>query len=233
MPLYPAWWELGLRLGSAILTGMLIGLDRGERGRPAGLRTMVLVCCTACLSMIQVNLLLPTAGRPAGSFNTLDLMRLPLGILSGMGFIGAGAILRKGDIVRGVTTAATLWIVTMLGLCFGGGQMALGFSGLAVSLGVVRGLRYVEEDIRQEHHARFTMVAAADGPTEENVRARLEGEGYKIVSCRTVRARGGWRVSWQVSWNGKHRDTHVPGLVDTLSAEQGIIQVIWAPEAVS
>ena len=80
---------------------------------------MVLVCCAACLSMIQVNLLLPTAGKPPGSFNTLDLMRLPLGILSGMGFIGAGAITRKGDVVRGVTTAATLWIVTVLGLCFG------------------------------------------------------------------------------------------------------------------
>jgi putative Mg2+ transporter-C (MgtC) family protein len=136
-------------------------------------------------------------------------MRLPLGILSGMGFIGAGATLRKGDAVRGVTTAATLWIVTMLGLCFGGGQMALGYSGLAVSLGVVRGLRFVEAGIKQEHHARFTMVAAADGPTEESVRARLEREGYAIASCRIVRARDGWRVSWQVSWNGKHGDTHV------------------------
>ena len=119
MPLYPARWELAVRLGSAILGGLLIGMDRGECGRAAGLRTMVLVCCAACLSMIQVNLLLPTAGKPPGSFNTLDLMRLPLGILSGMGFIGAGAITRKGDVVRGVTTAATLWIVTVLGLCFG------------------------------------------------------------------------------------------------------------------
>jgi putative Mg2+ transporter-C (MgtC) family protein len=233
MPLYPAWWELALRLGSAILAGILIGLDRGERGRPAGLRTMVLVCCAACLSMMQVNLLLPLAGKPPGSFNTLDLMRLPLGILSGMGFIGAGAILRKGDVVRGVTTAATLWVVTVLGLCFGGGQMALGYSGLAVSLGVVRGLRYVEGAIEQEHHARLTMVAAADGPTESNVRARLERSGYEIASCRMVRARDGWRVSWQVSWRGKHGDTNVPALVDTLSADQGVVQVVWLPEAFS
>jgi len=233
MPLYPAWWELALRLASAILAGILIGLDRGERGRPAGLRTMVLVCCAACLSMIQVNLLLPLAGKPAGSFNTLDLMRLPLGILSGMGFIGAGAILRKGNAVSGVTTAATLWIVTVLGLCFGGGQTALGYSGLAVSLGVIRGLRYVEQGIKQERHARLTMVAAADGPTEGNVRRRLQGEGYKIASCRVVRARDGWRVSWQVSWHSKHGDTHVPDLIDTLSAEQGVLQAAWLPEAFS
>ncbi len=194
---------------------------------------MVLVCCAACLSMIQVNLLLPTAGKPPGSFNTLDLMRLPLGILSGMGFIGAGAILRKGDAVRGVTTAATLWIVTMLGLCFGGGQMVLGYSGLAVTLGVVRGLRYAEQGIEQEHYARLTIVAAADGPTEETVRARLRRDGYQVASCRIVRTGDGWRVSWQVSWHGKHRDTHVPELVDTLSAEQGVIQVTWMPETFS
>ena len=50
-------------------------------------------------------------------------MRLPLGILSGVGFIGAGAILRRGDTVRGVTTAATIWLVTVVGRCFGGGQL--------------------------------------------------------------------------------------------------------------
>ena len=61
-----------------------------------------------------------------------DLMRLPLGILSGMGFIGAGAILRKGEMVLGVTTAATLWMVTMLGLCFGAGKILLGTAGLGL-----------------------------------------------------------------------------------------------------
>jgi putative Mg2+ transporter-C (MgtC) family protein len=55
-----------------------------------------------------------------------DLMRLPLGILIGVGFIGGGAILRRDDIVVGVTTAATLWLVTVIGLCLGGGQLALG-----------------------------------------------------------------------------------------------------------
>ena len=56
----------------------------------------------------------------------MDLMRLPLGILTGVGFIGAGTILKRGELVTGVTTAATLWIITVIGLCFGGGQLALG-----------------------------------------------------------------------------------------------------------
>ena len=93
-----------------------VGADRDERGKAAGIRTNVLVCLAASLSMILANAMLGTAGKNASSFSVLDLMRLPLGILSGMGFIGAGVILRKGEMVIGVTTAATLWTVTMLGL---------------------------------------------------------------------------------------------------------------------
>jgi putative Mg2+ transporter-C (MgtC) family protein len=78
--------------------------------------------------MIQVNILLPMAGSPPTSFIKLDLTRLPLGILSGMGFIGVGAIIRRGNLVDGVTTVATLWYVTVMGLCFGGGQLALGLA---------------------------------------------------------------------------------------------------------
>lgn len=114
---------------------MLIGLNRGERGHAAGLRTTTLVCLAASVAMIQMNLLLPVAGKKSDFFSVMDIMRLPLGILSGMGFIGAGAILRKGDTVSGVTTAATLWLVTVIGLCFGGGQLWLGAAttGLAGS----------------------------------------------------------------------------------------------------
>jgi putative Mg2+ transporter-C (MgtC) family protein len=101
------------------------------------LRTTLLVCLAASVSMIQVNLLLPIAGKSPDSFAVLDLMRLPLGILSGMGFIGAGAIVRTGNLVRGLTTAATLWFVTVLGLCFGGGQLVLGLAVLALGVLVV------------------------------------------------------------------------------------------------
>jgi putative Mg2+ transporter-C (MgtC) family protein len=99
-----------------IVAGGWIGFNRGEHGRPAGLRTTLLVALAACFAMIQVNILLPTAGRPANSFVMNDLMRLPPGILSGMGFIGAGAIVRRDNFVVGITTAATLWFVTVIGL---------------------------------------------------------------------------------------------------------------------
>src|SRR5579875_930928 len=116
MPLILSWQDIALRLFCTVLAGAVIGVNRSERGRAAGLRTAILVATAGSLSMILANWLLNTNGKPKDSFAVLDLMRLPLGVLSGMGFIGAGAILRRGDVVRGVTTAATMWYVTMLGM---------------------------------------------------------------------------------------------------------------------
>src|SRR6266403_152886 len=116
MPLTVGWRDIAARLFFTVLAGALIGWNRGEHGHPAGLRTTMLVCLAASVAMIETNLLLGTRGKPQDSFAVFDPMRLPLGILSGMGFIGAGAILRRGNVVQGVTTAATLWFVTVIGL---------------------------------------------------------------------------------------------------------------------
>ena len=126
MSLSLQWSDIALRLGLMVLVGVVIGFNRAEHGKAAGMRTTVLVGLAASVAMLQVNLLLPTSGRSSDSFVMNDLMRLPLGILTGVGFIGAGAILHRGNLVIGVTTAATLWLVTVIGLCIGGGQIVLG-----------------------------------------------------------------------------------------------------------
>jgi putative Mg2+ transporter-C (MgtC) family protein len=162
MPFTLTWGDIAVRLACTFIAGLLVGLDRGERGKAAGIRTNVLVCLAASLSMILANGMLGTVGKNASSFSVLDLMRLPLGILSGMGFIGAGAILRKGEMVLGVTTAATLWMVTMLGLCFGGGKILLGAAGLALTLFTLWVLRLAEEHLPQEHQGSLCVVTADD-----------------------------------------------------------------------
>ena len=168
---------------------LLIGYNRRERAKAAGLRTMLLVCLAASVSMIQVNLLMPTNGKPPDSYVTLDLMRLPLGILTGVGFIGGGAILRRGDIVIGVTTAATLWFVTVLGLCFGGGQIELGLVALVLGFVGLWGLELVVEHLRAEH----ARTSRRDG-------SRWAGRGD--VQRELVRA-GLMSVSRQVTlWDG-------------------------------
>lgn len=138
------WGAIILRLFCTVIAGGLIGFEREEHRRSAGLRTTLLVALAAAISMIQMNLLMPTVGKAGDSFVVMDVMRLPLGILTGVGFIGAGAILRRGEMVKGVTTAATLWYVTVLGLCFGGGQIGVGFAGTALGFAILSGLKWVE-----------------------------------------------------------------------------------------
>jgi putative Mg2+ transporter-C (MgtC) family protein len=153
MPLHPAWDNITLRLVLTILAGGVIGFNRGVRGEAAGLRTTILVGLAASVAMIQANILLSIAGKTADSFGVMDLMRLPLGILTGVGFIGAGTILRRDSLTIGVTTAATLWVITVIGLCFGGGQLGLGIAATLLSLITLWGLKWVDAHIPREQRA--------------------------------------------------------------------------------
>src|ERR1700753_3439787 len=100
---------IAIRLTLTVIAGLIIGFNRGEHGRPAGMRTTLLVCLAASLSMILANAMMNSRGKAQDSFIVLDLMRLPLGVLSGMGFIGAGKIFRTGSLVFGTTTLGRLW----------------------------------------------------------------------------------------------------------------------------
>jgi putative Mg2+ transporter-C (MgtC) family protein len=225
------WTEIGIRLILTIIAGSLIGINRTERGRPAGLRTTILVCLAASVSMIQVNLLIATTGKTPDSFAVFDLMRLPLGVLTGMGFIGAGAILKRGDMVQGVTTAATLWIVTFIGLCLGGGQIGLGLACLGLALSALWGLKWFENTLHQDRHATLIIRTAGEEPTEEAIRNILLSAGYQI---------GSWDVLYkvhesayrrnlrcEVRWHGKPDETRTPEFLDQLKRKSGIVAVRW------
>jgi putative Mg2+ transporter-C (MgtC) family protein len=147
MPMTPNWTDIALRLAATVIAGAFIGLDRERGGHPAGLRTTILVGLAACLSMIQANILLATSQSVNGS---MDILRFPLGILTGVGFIGGGAILRRGDIATGVTTAATLWLITAIGLCFGGGQIAVGAIVTLLAVLILSPLKHVDRWISGE-----------------------------------------------------------------------------------
>jgi hypothetical protein len=92
------------------------------------------------------------------------------------------AIVRRENIVLGVTTAATLWFVTVLGLCFSGGQILLGFAGLFLGMIVIAGLRHVQSRIKQDRQGTLTVVTSPGGPTEEEIRANLNAQRYKMTA---------------------------------------------------
>src|ERR1700733_9299894 len=231
MPLDIGWGEIALRLALTLAAGILIGANRSEHGHAAGVRTTLLVCLAASLSMLQVNLLLPMTGKTSSSFAVMDLMRLPLGILSGMGFIGAGAIVRKDNFVHGLTTAATLWFVTGLGLCFGGGQLALGLVGLALGVLVLEVLKRVEDRWRQDRHAVLSVTIGTKGPTEEELSSKLQAEGYVIgpwgvVSFDQNRQR---ELRTEVRWRARPHEAHSPAFLQEVVAHPGVLRLEWKP----
>lgn len=173
MPLEPTWTDIALRLLLTTLAGAIIGFDRGARGHAAGFRTTILVALAASVAMIQANILLPVNGKTPESFGVMDLMRLPLGILTGVGFIGAGTIVRKSELITGVTTAATLWLVTVIGLCFGGGQLVLGTAATALAVITLWILKWVDAMIPREHRARLVLSCEPSWDVLEDVSAIL------------------------------------------------------------
>lgn len=229
MPLTITWADVALRLVSALIAGAVIGYNRGERGKAAGLRTTLLVCLAATVAMLQVNFLLPLAGRSPSSFIVNDLMRLPLGILTGVGFIGGGAILRRGNVVSGVTTAATLWYVTVLGLCFGGGQVLLGWVATATGALVLWAFEWLEGLIAVECRARLTVTLDEGGPADDVIRRRLRESALAVVAV-SVTLEGGRRTQmYEVSEMRARSDAGIPSVVDALGREPGVRCVQWQP----
>lgn len=232
MPLTLSWTDMAIRLAATVVAGLLLGFNRDEHGKAAGMRTTLIVCLAASVAMMQMNLLLPLAGRHPDSFVTGDLMRLPLGILTGVGFIGGGAIVKRGDIVVGVTTAATLWLVTVIGLCMGGGQLVLGAITTVIGLLALWGIGTVKPWLAHEHPIRLTIELEADGPREEMLRHRLQDGGFRIVGCAASYSTKDVSRTFhfdlrEVAATGQ---VETPAFVAALLHEPGVVKIQWHAE---
>lgn len=136
--------DTGLPIMASLITGILIGLDREVMGKPAGLRTHALVALAATLlTLAGANQGLWTMNLVDDTQIVSDPTRMAHGILTGIGFLGAGVIFRQGPSVQGLTTAASLWITAALGVVYGVGMIELGLIGAVATLVVLVGLRLV------------------------------------------------------------------------------------------
>ena len=216
MPLDPTWQDIGVRLLFTVAAAEIIGVDREARGHAAGLRTTILVALAASVAMIQANILLSVSGKTASSFSQMDVMRLPLGILTGVGFIGGGAILRRGDLLSGVTTAATLWAVTVIGLCMGGGQIGLGSAATAIGVGTLALLKWIDERIPRLWRARLTIES--DGMRFGADIAAIVGADYQTRLLRQRRCADKWLSDFEVRWWQTAKTDPPPDLVPRIDA---------------
>lgn len=126
-----------LKLGAAVVCGVLLGIEREVKDKPAGLRTMVLITVGSALYMM-VSELLPLVAEGSDLVLRVDPGRVAAQVVTGIGFLGAGAIIQARGSVHGLTTAAVIWVAAGIGLCIGAGFPLLGLgTTLVVILTIV------------------------------------------------------------------------------------------------
>lgn len=143
-----------IKLGLAILLGGAIGLEREFGHKPAGLRTNILICLGSTMMMSLSGLLL--RGPAAQLF---DPLRVAAGVITGMGFIGAGAVIRASGHVHGLTTAATVWVVTGLGLVIGAGYYRIAVVFAAVVVASLILFRKIEQVLPRKIGFQYVLEA--------------------------------------------------------------------------
>ncbi len=164
-------------LFAAVLAGGLIGFEREWRGRAAGFRTHILVCLASALLMAAAVSQGGWRFEPLeGTQIVADPTRMAHGVLTGIGFLCAGVIFRAGFSIHGLTTAASLWITSSIGLLFGAGLFALGAAGTVLTVLILVILRLVSLKVPQKSVVDAEVVwRRADTTAEGRIEAALEG----------------------------------------------------------
>ncbi|HLQ59886.1 MAG TPA: MgtC/SapB family protein [Gemmatimonadales bacterium] len=173
--------DLMLQLGLATLLGGAIGLERELGGKPAGLRTNILICIG---SVLYTHLSLAMMRGSGGAIPTgTDTTRVAAQIVTGVGFIGAGTILHARGAVVGLTSAATIWVVAAIGVALGSGYYLEGVGTTLIVLAVLAGLGRVEKLV-ERHSMRSTIsIHARPGPTVlEDLEIAVRRTGLEILT---------------------------------------------------
>lgn len=212
----PAWLEtlrppiLG-RLLLALLLGAAVGIERELSGKPAGLRTNILICVGATL-LTELSLV-AASGLVEHELVRADPSRIAAQIVSGIGFIGAGTILISRGSVLGLTTAATLWVVAALGMAVGLHMYVVAVGGTVLVVATLFVLGKFEARVLEER-ARFTLEVTLEGggSDPDEVEAFMEGEGFSLERLGHERASDAASFVYTVQGPRSDRDALLRGL---------------------
>ena len=162
--------EIVLRLLAAVVCGGIVGWERETKGRPAGLRTHMMVALGAGSFTLAA---LDMAGPGA------DPVRILQGVVTGIGFLGAGSIMQSRGEVQGMTTAAGIWVVGAIGAACGTGDYIMAAVTLAFAFTILFGVKKVEDRAFQKQHAEGLITAAEDrAPATEFKRTASGSSGF-------------------------------------------------------
>ncbi len=223
--------DILMRMLCAMVVGTVIGIEREYTHRPAGLRTHILVALGACAVMITGQLIF-FQYRPLGG--TSDPARLAAQVISGVGFLGAGTILREGVNVKGLTTAASLWAVACLGIAAGGGYYQVALIGMVlmfITLTLLELLQNLLMKGSKWHNKDYEVLT-------EDVSAAMNAINHaaELCVCRTSgivieSEDDGSRICFHAEFGTGGRKRRQQRFIDNLTANKAIrsIQSIGEP----
>jgi putative Mg2+ transporter-C (MgtC) family protein len=175
--------EMGFRMAAALVAGGLIGLERSHRGRPAGFRTHALVCLSSTLLMLVTAYESHWFPRDSAARVIIDPTRMAQGIMTGIGFLGAGAIIKDGLSVRGLTTAASIWITAAIGILTGVGFYFAALVGTVLTLGTLSTFRWIEARLPTETYSLFMVRFAREAAmAEPALRSLVQAHGFSLYN---------------------------------------------------
>ncbi len=175
-------YEMSLRLVAALVAGSLIGYERSYHGRPAGFRTHALVCLASAVLMLVTVYEMHWVRLSADKLQ-IDPTRMAQGIMTGIGFLGAGVIIKEGLSVRGLTTAASIWITSAIGILAGiGFYFPLALS-VILTLGILSLFRWIEARMPSQAYYHFDVrYSSTADMTERQLRELVESHGFSIAN---------------------------------------------------
>jgi putative Mg2+ transporter-C (MgtC) family protein len=195
-----------VRVFGALLIGGLIGFERTFHGRPAGFRTHSLVCvASALLMLVTVYQSQWMTETPLDAIRT-DPTRMAQGIMTGIGFLGAGVIFKEGLTVRGLTTAASIWITAAIGILVGIGFYFAAIVGTLATLSVLAVFRWIEQMLPAEFYAHHMLRFDRENViAEAEVRGLLHKHGFSVANLSSRLTEGGKQFEYRMVIRSKDR----------------------------
>jgi len=199
---------MSARIFGALLIGAVIGLERSFHGRPAGFRTHALVCVASSLLMLVTVYQNEWMTQVAIDAIRTDPTRMAQGIMTGIGFLGAGVIFKEGLTVRGLTTAASIWMTASIGILVGIGFWYPALLGTIATLTVLSVFRWIENKLPSEfyahHHLRFKRDAVM---SETELRELIGSHGFSIANLHSRLTDEGKAFEYRMVIRSHHRDS--------------------------
>jgi putative Mg2+ transporter-C (MgtC) family protein len=179
---------LGTVLGKlfvAAILGGIIGWERERRGRPAGLRTHLLVCIGVTLMMlVSEHIFLKYQGYKNDSILRIDPARIAAQVVTGIGFLGAGTIMRSRASIRGLTTAASLWVVAGIGLAVGSGFILPAIFTTAIAIAILILNALVEKKLKRNKYRTIKMLITGQEHFLDDITQVLEKNSVKLQNYK-------------------------------------------------